>query len=186
MKITAAWLTPRPFLLPKTVLGSFRYADWNGAFAEGSILGVVIEMLKSLSGFNTWPFFVEREQGWSKKDILSLLDEYDIKTWGWGVSLQNEFFFRTKKRQAHWIQDIFLKKGVPVRGKLLTSKPVTKKKGKCETRTHFNTVAHSVEQGHAPPHLKTTTFDWKDQEVVWKIDQPIVDFADHIGKRLKL
>lgn len=108
------------FLLSRTVFLSFWNADWDGAHSRRGALGVAGEFISSLFGTNTWPFFIDSEGDWDKSRISRLLGQNGIKIWGWGYH-NGRFFFRVKKRQAHWAQYILLKNRVPVKGRLLKS-----------------------------------------------------------------
>jgi inner membrane protein involved in colicin E2 resistance len=100
-------------VLPATIAGSFRNADWEGAAQAGGIAGVVAEALQAATGTNTEPFFVATSSDWKIHNIQALLLRYGIKLWGVGY-FNNELFFRVKGRQAHWAQYVLLRAGVPL------------------------------------------------------------------------
>lgn len=104
-------------ILPATVIGNFRYADWDGASASGAA-GIVAELVQSALGTNTRPFLVPLESGWKIEDIQALLLRHGIKLWGVGY-WNDELYFRVKGRQAHWAQYVLLRAGVPLRYGLL-------------------------------------------------------------------
>lgn len=100
-------------VLPATVLGTIRYADWRGASQRSGVIGVALESLQTAAGSNTGPFFVPCNSQWKINDIQALLLRHGIKVWGVGY-WNNELFFRVKKRQAHWAQYVLLRAGVPL------------------------------------------------------------------------
>ncbi len=106
-------------ILPATVIGNFRYADWDGAAASGAA-GLAAELVQSALGANTRPFLVPVESDWKIENIQDLLLRHGIKLWGVGY-WNNELYFRVKGRQAHWAQYVLLRAGVPLRYGLLDS-----------------------------------------------------------------
>lgn len=104
-------------ILPATVIGNFRYADWDEAAASGPA-GIVGELARSAVGINTRPFLVPCSSEWKIEDIQALLYRHGIKLWGVGY-WNNELYFRVKGRQAHWAQYVLLRAGIPLRYGLL-------------------------------------------------------------------
>lgn len=101
------------FLLPATVLGTFRHADWRGAREESGIAGIATEIAQSAIGANTMAFFIPTNSEWQIQDVEALLARYGVKLWGVGY-WNGEMYFRVKKRQAHWAQYVMLREGVPL------------------------------------------------------------------------
>lgn len=108
------------FLIFRNVIATLQHAEWGSAYAKGGIGGTLIEVISSILGTNTWPFFIDSEGGWGRKAITLLLESHGIAMWGWGYS-RGKFMFRVKKQQARWAEYVMLKHGVPVRGHLLHS-----------------------------------------------------------------
>ena len=100
-------------ILPATVVGTFRYADWKGAYRRSGTLGVIGELAQSAVGTNTMPFFIPVNSEWPIQDVQALLLRYGIELWGVGY-WNGEMYFRVKKRQAHWAQYVMLREGVPL------------------------------------------------------------------------
>lgn len=98
-------------------LSTFRYADWEGAYARAGVVGIVDEFFSSLVAVNCWTLWVQRHEGWSGTDAEHLLACYGIPIWGRGF-LGERVYFRVKRRQARWAEYILLRCGVPVVGKL--------------------------------------------------------------------
>jgi hypothetical protein len=106
------------FLLTRTLLGGLLYADWGYAYRHKGLLGILIEALRALTGFGTWPFFVDARSDWYKENTGSLLRRQGIPFWGWGYH-NGTYFFRVRVRQAELAQAILLENKVPLRGRLL-------------------------------------------------------------------
>jgi hypothetical protein len=100
-------------ILPATIVGNARYADWDGAAQASGAAGVAVEALQAAAGANAKPFFVPADSGWQINDIQALLLQHGIKLWGVGY-WNNELYFRVKKRQAHWAQYVLLRADVPL------------------------------------------------------------------------
>jgi hypothetical protein len=107
-----------PLVLPASVLGSFRFADWKGAQQRAGSVGLVGEVARSALGTNTVPFFVPETSGWRPSDLSALLMSYGIRIWGVGC-FNAEIHFRVKERQADWAQYVLLSAGVPLTHGLL-------------------------------------------------------------------
>lgn len=150
------------FLLARNIFFTFYYADWNGAYQTNGILGLIIEFFRSLVGANTWPFFID-SNGSSKGQIQNILGHYHIKMWGWGYS-QGYFFFRVKRRQAHWCQDILLQKGVPIKGRLFQENSSTKSRNTPAQRSSKESHQHPPQEQRTPQdRAKDTSFNIFDE-----------------------
>ena len=53
-----------------------------------------------------WPFFVKADDGWTRARINSLLSAKGIKTWGWGVTVNNQHMFSVALGQAHFAEQL--------------------------------------------------------------------------------
>jgi hypothetical protein len=106
------------FFLIRTLWGSLRYADWDGAVQRFGPLGVLLEFLRALSGMSAWPFFIPAGAGWEPEQVRALLEQVRIPNWGWGYH-QGEFVCQVSLRQAHWAQYLLQQQGVPLGGRLL-------------------------------------------------------------------
>ncbi len=101
------------FVLPATVAGNIRYANWQGAAQRHGAAGVAAEAVQTAIGANTEPFFIPCDSDWKINDVQALLLRHGIKLWGVGY-WNSELFFRVKGRQAHWAQYVLLRAGVPL------------------------------------------------------------------------
>ncbi|MCC6170325.1 MAG: hypothetical protein IT329_24115 [Caldilineaceae bacterium] len=126
-----------------SILGGLTHADWSGAWARGGLWGLVREGLAALTGFNAWPFFVDARGAWPPDEVAALLRANGIATWGWGYA-GGEFYFRVKRRQAHWAQYLLLHNGVAVGGRLLDESLST-------GRTAATNTAATSTAGAQPP-----------------------------------
>ena len=108
--------------LPQTIVETLLYADWQGAHKRHGGVGMAGELLNSLVGTNTFPFFVPSSCPWGAGDIQGLLGRHGIKMWGAGWA-NGELFFRVPKRQAVWAQYVMQRAGVPLLHRLLTAQP---------------------------------------------------------------
>ena len=88
-----------PLLLPSLILGTVRHSDGSG----------------------TWPFFVDANPEWSKAQIVALLKQNGIQSWGWGATIKNNWHFTVNRSQASWAEYLMIRAGVSVRGRLLTA-----------------------------------------------------------------
>ena len=101
-------------VLPATIFGNFRYADWRGASDRHGTVGVAWEAMQAVLGTNAEPFFIPQRSDWKIGAVKELLARYGI-TAVWGVGYwNNELFFRVKGRQADWAQYVLLRAGVPL------------------------------------------------------------------------
>lgn len=116
--LSLRYLSQNLTVLFDSILGGLTHAGWSGAWARGGLWGLVREGLAALSGFNAWPFFVDARGAWPPDEVAALLRANSIATWGWGYA-GGEFYFRVKRRQAHWAQYLLLHNGVAVGGRLL-------------------------------------------------------------------
>ncbi len=113
-------------ILPATVAGALRYADWSAARQRG-IGALARELVCAFLGTNTEPFFVPTgsrldatgceignpDGRYNQASVRQLLARYGIVSWGYGY-WHGEMYFRVKKRQAHWAQYVLLRAGVPL------------------------------------------------------------------------
>jgi len=123
-------------ILPDTVFGNFRHADWKAA-AESGPAGIATEIAQSALGTNTRPFLVPCDSEWKIEDIQALLLRHGIKLWGVGY-WNNELYFRVKGRQAHWAQYVLLRAGVPLRYGLLDGSRAVPGYGRAEVNPPQN------------------------------------------------
>jgi len=104
-------------LFSRTFIGAFRHADWKRA-RHGGVFGILGEFLRVVAGLSTWPIFIHSEKGWEPKEVKQVLQDHGVRTWAWGYHAK-AYFFKVKRRQAHWAQYVLIRHGVPVRGRLL-------------------------------------------------------------------
>lgn len=132
-------------------LSTFRYADWKGAHQRTGIAGIVAEFFSSLAALNCWSICVYRDAGWSGVEIEALLMRHGVRIWGRGF-VDNQIFFRVKKRQARWAEYLLLRRGIPV-----TSRPFDSRNLK---------YAERYAPGSEPPTRKersNSSDDWIDK-----------------------
>ncbi|OGO40087.1 MAG: hypothetical protein A2Z03_05075 [Chloroflexi bacterium RBG_16_56_8] len=96
-------------------ISTFRYANWDGAYRRAGVIGLVTEFCASLAAMNCWTIWVERDKGWSGIEIERLLFRHGVRVWGRGF-LDEQLFFRVKKRQARWAEYVLLRRAVPIAG----------------------------------------------------------------------
>ena len=113
-------------VLPETIIGNFRYADWPAAKQSG-VFGILSELVKAATGFNTMAFFIPTGSkkdkngleignpggAWDQGSVRALLKRRGVTSWGYGY-WNGEMHFRVKKRQADWAQYVMLRAGVPL------------------------------------------------------------------------
>lgn len=95
------------------IISTFIHADWKGARSRHGPAGLVGEFLASLSGQNTWTFWVPRNAGYRGIEIERLLTRHGVRIWGRGF-LGDFLYFRVKKRQARWAEYLLWRAGIPV------------------------------------------------------------------------
>lgn len=100
---------------PRMIFWNFIRADWRGAMQRWGPLGVIIEAFSSLIGWNTYPFWVRAQGGWSADDIRRLLQQHGIDMWG-VFYLDGIMSLHVKRRQAEWAQYVMRRAGVPLVG----------------------------------------------------------------------
>jgi hypothetical protein len=100
-------------ILPATIIGAIRHADWRGAREREGVPGVADEMVHAALGTNTMAFFIPTSSHWQIQDVQALLLRHGVKLWGVGY-WNGEMYFRVKKRQSHWAQYVMLRAGVPL------------------------------------------------------------------------
>jgi len=111
-------------LLPQVLAESLWRADWKAAFQRDGVPGMCAEALSSLSGANSYPFFVPMNSEWSGQSIQHLLAQKGVKMWGWAFA-NGLLFFHVKRSQAAWAQYVMLRAGVPLQGPLPAPTPGT-------------------------------------------------------------
>jgi hypothetical protein len=102
-------------LLPETIFGTLRRANWRRAYAHHGPAGLLIETAESFIGTNTYVFFVPLRGRWDGYSIAKLLRQYGIDMWGWGFWNQ-ELFFHVRRDDAWYAQNILLSAGVELLG----------------------------------------------------------------------
>ena len=95
------------------ILSTFRFADWQGAYQRAGLSGLVGEFMASLASTNCATIWVRRDTGFTGAEIESLLFRHGVRIWGRGF-VDDEIYFRVKKRQARWAEYLLLRRGVPV------------------------------------------------------------------------
>ena len=140
-------------LLPQVLAESLWHADWKAAFQRDGVPGLCAEALSSLSGANSYPFFVPLASGWSGQSIQHLLAQKGVKMWGWAFA-NSQLLFHVRHSQAAWAQYVMLRAGVLLQGALLAQAP--------DTSTATDAAAKR------PPQRSTTsphdlTFDFEQQ-----------------------
>jgi hypothetical protein len=94
-------------------VSGFLNADWRGASQRTGAAGVAAEFTASLTGRNSWSFYVPRRCGWNGIDIERLLRRYGVKVWDRGFT-HDCLTFRVKRRQANWAEYLLRRRGIPV------------------------------------------------------------------------
>ncbi|MEW5957017.1 MAG: hypothetical protein AB1801_04790 [Chloroflexota bacterium] len=85
-------------------------------------IGVIEDLLNDPTLFqdNSWTFFVpygrSLTNGWSQRDIESLMKRYGIKTWHHQIT-NGEYFFSVKLEQAQWAEYLLLRHDIPLNEK---------------------------------------------------------------------
>lgn len=102
-------------LLPETLFGTLRRANWRRAIGRYGPAGLLVETAESLIGTNTYVFFVPLYGRWDGRSIAQLLAAYGIDIWGWGF-WQHEFFFHVRREDARQAQQIMLAAGIELLG----------------------------------------------------------------------
>jgi hypothetical protein len=102
-------------LLPETLWGSMRRANWGRAYSRRGMAGLLLETAESIIGSNTYIFFVPLAGRWDGYSIRKLLRQYGIDIWGWGFSHQ-ELFFHVRRQDAWDAQEIMMGAGVELLG----------------------------------------------------------------------
>lgn len=95
------------------LISTFVNADWQGAFERGGLPGLIGETAASLTGRNTWHFYVPRDCGWSGVEMERLLRRHGVKIWDRGFT-HDCLTFRVKRRQANWAEYLLRRRGIPV------------------------------------------------------------------------
>jgi len=99
-------------LLPATVYGCFRHADWRAARRRGT-WGVLQEAGRALLGANSRPFCVPARgpQRWTEHDLRLLFRRRGVTAWGFGV-FAGELYFRVPERQGWLAYQVLTQAGV--------------------------------------------------------------------------
>ncbi|MBN2390743.1 MAG: hypothetical protein JXR84_08470 [Anaerolineae bacterium] len=91
-------------------------------------MDIFVELLAKLNWFEkvgailrlgtpSHKFVVDRNAGWSGRDIEAMLKSYGVKIWGRGFT-RDTLSFRAKKTQASWTEYLLFRNRIPVRSKL--------------------------------------------------------------------
>jgi hypothetical protein len=94
-------------------VSTFLNADWLGAFDRDGVLGLLSELIDSITSQNAPTICVARESPWRGIDIERLLDRYGVKVWDRGLA-GDDLYFCVKRRQVRWAEYVLLRAGVPV------------------------------------------------------------------------
>lgn len=109
------WDASNILVLPSTILGNFRHADWKGAAKRGT-LATLWELVRAATGWTGEPFFIPQRGKHPTRmaDVRKLLAHNGIKAvWGEGY-WNNELFFRVKAAQGDWARYLMLRAGIPL------------------------------------------------------------------------
>jgi len=113
------------------LVSSFLNADWQGAYQRDNVAGLAGEFAASLTGRNTWQFYVPRDCGWSGIEMERLLRRHGVKIWDRNFT-RDCLMFRVKRRQANWAEYLLRRRGI-----LVLSRP-------------FNPLNDEYARRHAP------------------------------------
>ncbi len=122
------------------IISTFLNADWAGAFQRDGLVGLLDEFFDCVVGANSPVIRVSRASSWSGRAIEQLLQRHGVKVWDRGF-LDEELYFRVKRRQATWAEYLLLRAGVPV-----TSPPIDPRNGAWTAR---------YPPGSEPPYRRT-------------------------------
>jgi hypothetical protein len=98
------------------IVSGSRYSDWSGAIERHGPLGVFVEFVSYLSGYNSPKLKVSHfnvGSSWSGIRIEWLLRRHGIVLWDRGLE-GDDLYFRVKRRQLNWAEYVMLRAGVPV------------------------------------------------------------------------
>jgi hypothetical protein len=137
------------------------HADWKAAFQRDGVLGLCAEALSSLSGANSYPFFVPLASGWSGQSIQRLLAQKGVKMWGWAFA-SSQLLFHVRISQAAWAQYVMLRAGVPLQGPMLARAP------DMSTTTSL-TAKHPPQGSTTSPHDPTYDFEQQFNGLIQKV-----------------
>lgn len=66
---------------------------------------------------NSWTFFIPYREaigaGWNQRDVVQLLRDHEVETWGCQIT-DGELFFSVALAEARWAEYVLLKRGVPI------------------------------------------------------------------------
>jgi hypothetical protein len=95
------------------VISTFRNADWENAYKDHGIVGVIEEFFACIISSNAPTICVSRYSHWRGIDIERLLYRHGVKVWDRGIA-GDELFFCVKRRQVKWAEYLLLRRGIPV------------------------------------------------------------------------
>jgi len=95
------------------VISTFQNADWENAYNERGIVGVIEEFFACVTSSNAPTICVSRYSHWRGIDIERLLYRHGVKLWDRGIA-GDDLYFCVKRRQVKWAEYLLLRAGVPV------------------------------------------------------------------------
>ncbi len=98
-------------LLPETIFGGLRRANWRRAYAQHGAAGLVLETAETLIGTNSCALFVQADGRWDGASIAEILRQHGIHLWGWAFH-NDEFYFHVRREDAWAAQRILWQAGV--------------------------------------------------------------------------
>lgn len=110
------------------VIFAFKNGDWKKNYKKYGWLGIVKTFWLCFTDQNTWEFVVSWNT-WSGSEVEKELKKKGIKLNDIGFYGKDEFYFRTKRRQARWAEYVMKCLGVPV-----VSRPYDKNNNKVKAK----------------------------------------------------
>ncbi len=133
------------------VISTFRNADWDNAYRERGVAGVIAEFVACITSSNAPTITVARGSHWRGIDIERLLKRHGVKVWDRGIA-GDDLYFCVKRRQVEWAEYLLLRAGVPVTSVL--------------NEPRNTNYAERYTPGSEPPNHRersTSTADWLDR-----------------------